>query len=695
MFSRLILLSSALVLFTLMSLPEASSRQRRPALDLDCKHLSPIEKSYLARHINFDRGSKNLENRTIEQFIKKLDPSKIYLHKPDINKIKKSMRSIFAKTKVQNCKPITDAHELFKKRVASRVKYARSYLGPKFKFDPKVKLKLDPEDRKFPASKAAADRFQKKYMQFQISNYIATDMELEEAKQHVIRNYERVDRRVKEYKITDLWALYLDAFARSLDPHSSYLSHDALEDFEIQMRLSLEGIGATLSSQDGFTVIEQLIVGGAAYRSSQLKPKDKIISVGQGSEGKFENVIEMDLRDVVRLIRGAKGTTVRLTILRKAGKDTKRFIVNLVRDKIKLEDEAAAIHYIDRKVNGKKKKIGLLNLPSFYADNRRRGRSSAKDMKRLLKKAKKDKVDSIVLDLSTNGGGSLDDAVKIAGLFFKTGNVVKQSHRDAARGELVLADDDPAVDYSGPLVVLISRISASASEIVAGTLQDYKRAIVVGGDHTFGKGSVQSVEPLPAGLGALKTTVGMFFIPGGHSTQHRGVISDIVFPSTYSTDEIGEKTLDYSLPPKKLKQFLSKDAYVQTGPTAWRSVNDKMIKRLKEASKKRVAASKEFDKVKENIQKNKKRGKVTVVGELLKDKEEAKKEDLKEQVAKGKKLDEVVPIEDRVLTPEEKHEKYMERADIQEAINIASELISEFAGAPLTMVNPKKEKAAN
>jgi carboxyl-terminal processing protease len=394
------------------------------------------------------------------------------------------------------------------------------------------------------------------------------------------------------------------------------MSADNLEDFEIQMRLSLEGIGATLSSQDGFTIIEQLIPGGAAESSGKLKVKDKIIAVAEGKDGEFKNVIEMDLRDVVKMIRGPKGSDVRLKILRKAGKDTSRFELALVRNQIKLEDEAAAITYVDREVGGQKLKVGLLNLPSFYADNRQGGPSASTDMKKILGEAVKNKTDAIVLDLSNNGGGSLRDAVDIAGLFFGTGNVVKQSQRDS--GDLteiqydVLRDTDSSVDWSGPLVVLISRISASASEIVSGTLQDYNRAVVVGGDHTFGKGTVQSVEYLPPGLGAIKTTVGMFFTAGGQSTQHRGVDADLVWPSNLSTDEIGEKTLEYSVPPKKINSFLSSTAYVREGKGAWSKVTPDIIKRLKAKSDPRVASSKEFKKVVDEIQKAKKGGKMII-----------------------------------------------------------------------------------
>jgi carboxyl-terminal processing protease len=374
-----------------------------------------------------------------------------------------------------------------------------------------------------------------------------------------------------------------------------------------------------------------------------------------------ENVVEMELKDVVRKIRGEKGTKVRLTILRKTGEGKERFDVVLVRDKIKLEDDAASIVFVDKEVGGQKKKIGIINFPSFYADSKPGGRSSAADLKKLLAEAREKKADGLVLDLSTNGGGSLDDAVKIGGLFFQTGNVVKQSSRDEKKTELTLKDTDPAVDWSGPLVVLTSRISASASEIVSGTLQDYKRAVIVGGDHTFGKGSVQSVMPLPMGLGALKVTIGMFFIPGGNSTQHRGVAADVVLPGPFSTEDMGEKSLDYSLPPKTIPAFISPEAYVKEGPSAWKEIQSDWIKTLREKSKARVEKSEDFKKIVEELAKSKKNGKVIKVSEILDDK------DKKEKKSKAKA--------NKKLAKAERDKEYLKRADIEEASQVLLDLI--------------------
>ncbi len=623
---------------------------------LECRYLTMIEDGFLRYHVKYTKRDKELENQVIEQHLKKLDSSKIYFTQDDADKVKDLMKGLFEKTKKNECDFLVEAQNLLVKRIQERAEFAKKFLGKDYKFDDKTEFTFDPEQKKYPKDADTANDFLKKYIHFQISNYIATDMKLEEAKDRVKKNYDLAIKRLSETSVDDLYSGYLDSFARALDPHSSFFSKDVLSDFQIQMSLSLEGIGATLSSENGFTVVEQLVAGGAAAKSGLVEPQDKIVAVGQ-EKGEMENVIDMDLKDVVKKIRGNKGTKVRLTILRKSGDGKARKEVTLTRDKVSLEDEAAQIHYIDKDVNGQKKKLGVVNLPSFYADSKSGGRSAATDLKKLLKQARENKVDGIVLDLSNNGGGSLDDAVRIAGLFFKTGNVVKQSSKTEGR-EQILEDEDAMVDWSGPLVVLTSRISASASEIVSGTLQDYRRAVIVGGDHTFGKGSVQSVLPIPGDLGAIKVTVGMFFIPGGNSTQHRGVEGDVVLPGPYSTDDIGEKSLDYSLPPKKIDSFISKEAFVTEGAEAWKEVKADWVKTLKEKSQTRVEKNSEFKKIIEELKKSKDKGKVIKVADILKDKDKNEKEKKKKKFSK-----------------DEKTKEYLKRQDIQEASQVLLDLI--------------------
>jgi carboxyl-terminal processing protease len=656
--SKIAWVYSLAVLFLLFSGSSKLNAQLKEENSLSCVYIHSIQKLYLDQHFSIHEADDKIRDRVIDQYIKRLDPTKIFFTQADVDTVKKEMSNAFNQLKERTCPFLDKVQTLYVAKVKERVDFAKKTLDAKFKIDEKTEFEFDPDKKPYPKTVEELNEFLKKYITFQVSNYVMTDMKLDEAKATVIRNYERLQKRTEEKKKSDIVADYLDSFARALDPHSSFFSREVEEDFDIQMSLSLEGIGATLSSQDGFTVVEALVPGGAAARSGLIQPQDKIIAVGQGASGKVENVIEMELRDVVSRIRGKKGTKVKLLILRKVGDKKEKSEVVLERDKIKLEDEAVSIHYIERVIDGKKRVLGLLNMPSFYAGG---GRSSAADMKKVIVEAVAKKVDGIVLDLSTNGGGSLDDAVKIAGLFFKTGNVVKQTSRDVYRGEVPLADVDPTVDFSGPLIVLTSRISASASEIVSGTLQDYKRGIIVGGNHTFGKGSIQTVVRIPQDLGALKVTVGMFFTPGGNSTQHRGVEADIILPSLWSSEEIGEKSLDYSLPPKKIDSFISKEAFVKEGVGTWKQIEPSWVKTLKERSEKRIGKDADFKKINEDFAKAQKTGKIIKISEVLNNKSSKDKEKEKSK---------------RYAPKDEKEKEYLGRADIKESLNILSELVA-------------------
>ncbi len=634
--------------------------------DLKCEYLKSIVDTIMKEHLLFDSYNANIENRSIDQYIKSLDPAKIYLLEADVKSLKKSLTGIYKKLDKRDCKVLDETQKLIVKRVEERAAFAESYLGKSFKFNPKIELILDADHREVPKNETQAKQFQEKYLQWQVANFLATDMKQDEAKEQIIRRYKRAVKSLKDQKQDETYANYLDAVARSLDPHSGFLSQDNLEDFEIQMRLSLEGIGATLSNQDGYTVIEQLIPGGAAQSSGLLENQDKIVAVGQDESGGLEPIIDLPLRDVVKLIRGKKGTKVRLSILRKKGDKNERFVVTLARSKINLEQEAAHIIYIDREVNGVKKKYGVIDLPSFYQDTRGGGRSCYEDVKKLLAEAEQNKVDGVVLDLASNGGGSLDDAVKLSGLFFRKGAVVKTQ---GSRGQVdILAANEKAPNYGGPLVVLTSRLSASASEIVAGALKDYRRAVVVGADHTFGKGSVQSVVPLPSRLGAIKVTIGMFFVPGGNSTQHRGVEADVVIPGPYSSKEVGERSLDYSLPPKSITPFLSPEAYITSGEGAWRTVEPDVLTKIVANSRKRVGENEEFKKIIKELREAETKTKTVKLEEII-----SKKDEVVAREEKRKKA---------ANDPNLKKEEYLKRPDVQEALNVLQELTAGLSATP-------------
>ena len=359
------------------------------------------------------------------------------------------LESILKKIEQGDCSSLNAIYDLYYKRVLERVQFAKQYLSNDFTIETTMKLVLDADKRKRLLTKRQVDIFHTKYIQYQMAYAIvASDKEeykeqLKDAKKNILRYYDRRQKQVESWAVNlseaekkkcykrkksfgqvkickpyEWYSIYLNSFAKALDPHSSYLSQADHEDFEINMKLSLDGVGASLSTRYGHTIIERLLPGGAAERSGKLKAKDKILAVGQ-SEKKMVNIFDMDLRDVVSMIRGKRGTPVYMKVLRKKKKKTRKvFTVRLIRDRVNLEDQAADIFYFDKKIKGEKHKIGLIWLPSFYGENRDGGRSVTDDVRVLLKQATKKKVSALVLDLSNNGGGSLPEAVQVAGLFF-------------------------------------------------------------------------------------------------------------------------------------------------------------------------------------------------------------------------------------------------------------------------------------
>ncbi len=373
----------------------------------------------------------------------------------------------------------------------------------------------------------------------------------------IARRYERLQRNVHEEDQPEQVKLFLAALAQTYDPHSEYLSKADLKNFSINMGLSLVGIGAMLRTEDGYAKIESLVPGGPAQRHGGIKVGDRITAVAQGPAD-FADVRDMRLDKVVEMIRGKKGTKVRLLLIPSDAADpSKRKTIELVRDEIKLKDQEARADIIIKKDrNGDPVKLGWITLPSFYADMERHQKSTTKDVLALLNRLKKEKIGGLVIDLRRNGGGSLEEAISLTGLFLKSGPIVQTK---GSNGNIVVSSDpDPGVAYTGPLVVLTSRQSASASEIFAAALQDYGRALIVGDKNTFGKGTVQTILEIGRFTsllgsaskedGALKLTIQKFYRVAGGSTQLNGVASDIVLPSLTDLPEFGEGSLKNALP---------------------------------------------------------------------------------------------------------------------------------------------------
>ncbi len=426
-----------------------------------------------------------------------------------------------------------------------------------------------------------------------------------EARDKLSKRYRNFQRRMNLFDNDELLETYLTSITSAFDPHTSYMSPTTLENFKISLQLNLEGIGAQLQDQDGRTVVANIVPGGAADKQGKLKKDDEIISVAQGDDGEEVDVVGMKLNDVVQLIRGKAGTVVRLGVIPANTKEAATY--SITRAKIELEDSAAhgEVFEVGSKPDGSPFQVGVLDLPSFYQDMRAAQdhlpdyRSATRDVERILADFKKQGVDAVVLDLRRNGGGSLVEAVDLTGLFIDQGPVVQVMDPDKRVQNL--EDTSPGMAWDGPLVVLTSKLSASASEILAGAIQDYKRGLVVGDTATHGKGTVQSLQnlgeaygvPIAPNLGALKITVQQFFRPNGDSTQKRGVLSDIVLPSVTDHMDIGEADLDFAIDFQHIKR--SKFSGVDL-------VNEPLIAKLRAESAKRVGESPDFGKLLKRIE---------------------------------------------------------------------------------------------
>ncbi len=485
---------------------------------------------------------------------------------------------------VADTRPAFVIFNRFVERLQQRVAYVDELLKTeKFTFDTDERILLNRKDQPFPkdlneSKKLWRDRLRFEYLQELLgkadaktkpaakkaSTTAAAKPKMTEAEEIVdtlTRRYHRNLHFYLDMDSDDVLQIYLTALAHVYDPHSDYFGHSQLDSFAITMNLSLFGIGAELMAEDGYCTIHRLLPGGPAAKSKLIKENDRIVAVAQSNQPPVD-VVDMSLNKAVQLIRGPKGTEVRLTVIPAGADSSARKVITLVRDEIKLEDQEAKAKLIEMPDNhGKQVRLGVIDLPSFYApfdpsNSRSKGRSTTADVTTLLNKLKQEHVDGIVLDLRRNGGGSLEEAIKLTGLFIKDGPVVQVRDYDGSVQED--DDTDPSVVYDGPMIVLTSRFSASASEILAGALQDYGRALIVGDISTHGKGTVQSVQPLRPFIrggpalaidpGALKLTIKKFYRPSGASTQLKGVVPDIILPDILNeSKDIGETALDNPL----------------------------------------------------------------------------------------------------------------------------------------------------
>lgn len=565
-----------------------------------------VSQLMLSQHLSKHKIDDEIGKRGLELYLKSLDPMKVYFMQSDVDEFKKKEAELDDSLRNGD---IAFAYTVFQRlldRIDERVKLADEFIEAEHDFTIDEELITDPDVITYAKTDAEIrDRWRKR-IKYDLLVLKADKEEPAKAKERLHRRYHSFAKRMQQTDSDEILEMYVTAMTSAFDPHSTYMSPSSLENFRIMMGLELEGIGAALQMTDGYTVVSKIIPGGAAEKNGELKVEDRIISVGQGEDGEMVDVVDMKLNDVVKMIRGKAGTVVRLGVVPNGGTENK--IVKITRAKIELADSAARGTVIEEgeKPDGSKFKVGYIDLPSFYMDmeGARGGkedyRSTTRDVRKILDDFRGKGVDAVVLDLRRNGGGSLSEAISLTGLFIDQGPVVQVKDPD---GHVQHLDDmDRGVAWDGPLVVLTSKFSASASEILAGAIQDYRRGLIVGDESTHGKGTVQSLLdlgdqlfkiPNPPNLGALKITMQQFYRPNGDSTQKRGVLADVVLPSlTNHMEGISEADLDYAI------------AFDQVPAARFKRVDlvsPDIIEELKMNSAERRAKSEEFQKLLKNI----------------------------------------------------------------------------------------------
>lgn len=498
-------------------------------------------------------------SRILDAYIDALDGNRQYFLAADIREFEVWRNELDDAVKRGRLEPVFGIYARFLERSEDRLRFALALLDEEPDFTTDEEFLLDRSELPWPATLAEMDEMWRQRVKNDAIGLMLTDKDWDETARILRGRYEQVLKRFSQVKSDDVFETFMNAFANTMDPHTSYYSPRNSEEYRIQMSLNYHGIGATLQMQDEYVAVINVIEGGPAALDGTLKPKDRIIGVGQGEDGELVDVVGWRLDEVVDMIRGPGGSTVRLQVLPGGSTvDSAPIIIPLVRDKVKLEAQAARKDRIEIKRGDEVHRIGVITVPSFYQDYNARASgareytSTTADVRRLTIELMKEGIDGLVLDLRNNGGGHLSEATAMTGLFLPSGPIVQL--RDTSGRVEVLEEQAPGPVYDGPLAVLVNRFSASASEIFAGAIQDYGRGVVVG-QQTYGKGTVQNLYPLDRyapgpepRFGQLTMTIGKYYRVTGESTQHRGVIPDIVVPSPVDAHMVGESTRDTALP---------------------------------------------------------------------------------------------------------------------------------------------------
>lgn len=528
----------------------------------------------------------SLSSVILDEYVKSLDNNKTYFTSEDLKGLEKYRDKMDDLIRSENVDAAYAIYNLFRKRFDERMNYVMTNLITE-KFDYNVEETYETDRDKEPWCKNSAELNEvwRKMIKSQALSLKLASKPQPEIEKMLKERYERYSKSIHQFNTEDVFSMYMNAVTESYDPHTNYLSPKAADLFKQQMTKSLEGIGAQLQTENDYTKVARIIPGGPANKSDLIHVNDRIIGIGQGATGELVDVIGWRIDEVVKLIKGPKGTTVRLQILpAETGVTGASKVITLIRDKIKLEDQLAKRKTINYNKDGKALKLGVITLPDFYMDFEAYQKgdpnytSTSRDVQKLIKELQTEHVDGIVLDLRDNGGGSLTEAIDLTGLFIKNGPVVQV--KNSADKIETLADENPSLIYNGPLVVLTNRFSASASEIFAGAIQDYHRGVIVG-ESSYGKGTVQTVIKLNRFIndpnnqvGELKITFQKFYRVTGSSTQHKGVTPDIPLPTALSPEQFGESSSPSALPWDEIRGTL----YQKTP-----MISDKVISNLSKA----------------------------------------------------------------------------------------------------------------
>ena len=540
-----------------------------------CKEVTEMITNYNYKKIKLN---DSISTVIFNRYLKALDENHNYLLASDVKDFDQYKTQLDNDLQNGELNHVFYMFNVYQKRYNERIKYSLEQLGKNYDFNQQESFMFDREQQPWFSTASDLNKFWDKRVKYDLLNLNLATPDITKDKEILKKRYENLITQSGKLNNQDVFQIFMDAFTESIDPHTNYFNPSNAAQFNIQMSKTLEGIGASLQFENEYITIKAIVKGGPAERSKQLMVDDRIIGVAQGKTGEFQDIIGWRIDNAINLIRGPKGTVVRLKILSKGKTATNAKIVEMVREKIVVEDQLASKEIRTYDQNGKKLKIGIITVPGFYLDYKayqagdKNYRSVSRDVKVILDSLKAQKVDGVVLDLRQNGGGSLPEAIQLTGLFIKTGPVVQV--RDIKNRIEQDTDDDPSMAWTGPMAVMVDRFSASASEIFAAAIQDYGRGLIVG-TQTYGKGTVQSAIDLdrvignsfsnllanvkgksgsaktdgqPVGYGQINLTIAKFYRINGSSTQHKGVVPDIQFPSAIPLDKYGEDTEPSALP---------------------------------------------------------------------------------------------------------------------------------------------------